>query len=369
MARGKGEGSIYRRGDGYWVGSVEAGRDEHGRRKKARVVRRYRADVVTALDELRRHVAQGVVPDRSRSVEQYLTWWLDEVAANQVSAGSLHEYGTRVKRITPEIGHHKLANLRTPHVQALANRLARTYPRSPKTRATTLATLRQALRWAVGAELIVRNPAEGVTGPKTPVAKVDDTMEADEAKAVLKAAEGDALEAMYWLAVNYGLRIGELMALRWPDVDFAEGEITVRRSATKSDAGHRTLPLIDDAKRVLQAHRRKQPVTQIDGYVFCRATGQRLYHALVHRRWNDLLTKAGITHLCRNCDSSDKCSSSVRRFHSSRHTCATLLLERGVELEVVSAILGHANISLTANIYAKVRSDLRRRGLVSLHDG
>jgi hypothetical protein len=135
----------------------------------------------------------------------------------------------------------------------------------------------------------------------------------------------------------------------------------VRKS--KTAAGVRTLPLIDDAKRVLQQHRgsRRAAVASIDGYVFCRPDGQPLYHQLVHNRWNDLLGVAGVTHMCRNCGSDERCSSSVRRFHTTRHTAATMLLERGVGLEVVSAILGHSNIGMTAGVYAKVRSDLKRR--------
>jgi integrase len=249
--RGKGEGSIYQRADGYWVGSVEAGRYTNGKRRRARVVRRRRADVVEALDELRRQVGQGVLPDRVRSVETYLTFWLDEVAATRVSESSLIEYRKRVRRITPTIGQVKLGKLSTVHVQRLANQLARTYPRSPKTRSITLDTLRQALRWAVHAGILLRNPAEGVTGPRTPMAKVDDSLTADEARQALAAAQGDDLEALVWLALKYGLRLGELLDLRWSDVDLKGGELTVRRASTKTDAGHRTLPLIPEAKRQL----------------------------------------------------------------------------------------------------------------------
>jgi integrase len=180
------------------------------------------------------------------------------------------------------------------------------------------------------------------------------------------AAVDDELGAFWWLALTYGLRIGELMALRWSDIDTVEQEMTVHRS--KTQAGVRTLPLIPEARRVLAEHRRRNAagVSPFQGYVFARPDGQPLYHQLVHNRWNDLLRAAGITHLCRNCGSDDRCSTSVRRFHMTRHTAATMLLEADVPLEVVSAILGHANIAMTAGIYAKVRSDLKRRGLSRL---
>ena len=363
--RGKGEGSIYKRADGYWVGQIEAGRDPGGRRRYARVVRRYKADVLDELPELKRSVTEGVVPDRTTTVENYLDFWLTDVVRGQVAESSYKEYEKRLRRVKPHVGRVKLGKLTAPHIQALASHLAEKYPRSPKTRSTTLDTLRQALKWAVAAGMRSTNPAEHVQGPKSVVAKVDDTLTADEAKAVLKLAEDDRLYALVWLALKYGLRLGELLNLRWSDIDLAKREMTVRRSSTKTDAGHRTLPLIEDAKQVLQAHRKLCTVSSIDGYLFTIG-GAQLSPQRTREHWSGVLEKAEIKHLCRNCGSDDKCSSAVRRFHCSRHTAATLLLEAGVELEVVSAILGHANIGITADIYAKVRNDLKRKGLEKL---
>jgi integrase len=364
--RGPGEGSIYRRADGYYVGAVEAGHYPNGKRRKVRVVRRRRGDVVAALDELRRTAAGGVVPDRTHTVASYLDWWLAEVAAGQVSPSSLAEYAKRVRRITPEIGTVRLAKLSTAHVQRLANRLAERYPRSPKTRATTLDTLRQALRWATQAGMLVRNPAEGVTGPRTPVATVDDTLEAAEAHAVMAHAMAAApdLYPLVWLALTYGLRLGELLDLRWTDVDLTGRELHVRKS--KTTAGVRTLPLIAEAVDVLRAHRARTEVLALDGYVFPTAVGTRRSPQRTRDHWSALLAAAGVQHRCRNCGSDERCSTHVRRFHVSRHTAATLLLERDVPLEVVSAILGHSSIGITADVYAKVRSDLKRRALQRL---
>ena len=361
--RGPGEGSIFRRADGYWVGQVEAGRTTAGKRRKAAVVRRRRADVVEALDELRRRATGGVVPDRTHTVATFLDWWLAEVAATQVSPSSLAEYAKRVRRVTPHVGHVKLARLSTAHVQQLANRLAERYPRSPKTRSTTLDTLRQALRWATQAGMIVRNPADGIHGPRTPVATIDDTLEAAEAHAVLAHAMADAPElyGLVWLALTYGMRLGELLDLRWADVDLAAGELHVRRS--KTAAGVRTVPLIAEGVDVLRAHRARATVVALDGRVFPTGTGGRRSPQRTRDDWSDLLAAAGVEHRCRNCGSADRCSSHVRRFHAGRHTAATLLLERDVPLEVVSAILGHSSIGITADTYARVRNDLKRRAL------
>lgn len=270
----------------------------------------------------------------------------------------MRDYRTRVARITGVIGAVRLGNLTKAHVQQLANRLVDRYPRSPRTRNMTLALLRQALRWAVP-ELMAHNVADGVRGPRTAPADVDDTLDAADAKAVLAQAEGDRLGALAWLAVTYGLRKGELRRLQTGDIDLAGDVLTVTRAKTR--AGVRTLPLTPEARRVLTRHLRRHAA--IGGHVFTTPDGRPLSEHKVSDYWNDLLTRAGIGHLCRNCASDENCSTSVRRFHSSRHTAATLLLEDGVPLEVVSAILGHAKINVTADIYAKVRADLIRRRL------
>jgi integrase len=347
--RGKGEGSIYRRADGYWVGQVEAGNYPNGRRRRARVVRRRRADVLAEMDRLRRVAQAGIDSGRHRTVERFVGWWIDEVKAGTIAPKTLRSYrATANLWINPHIGKVRLAKLRVTHVQTMVNDLRR-QGLSPRVVNQTLKLVRQALRYAVGTRMIDHNPAEHVKS--VPVTNgADVAMTADEAKAVLAVANDDTLAALWWLAIKYGLRIGELLDLRWADVD--NDELHVRRS--KTAAGTRTLPLIPEAKRVLQNHRRSQAVHSIDGYVFCRADGRPIDERRIGERWAELLTDAGVEH---------------RRFHATRHTAATLLLEAGVPLEVVSAILGHANLAITADTYAKVRGDLKRRGLAKLDGG
>lgn len=172
---------------------------------------------------------------------------------------------------------------------------------------------------------------------------------------------GDELEALWWLALQYGLRQGELLALRWSDVDLDGGELHVRKA--KTTAGIRSLPLIPEAARRLRRHRQRAKVVGPGGLVFPAPRGDRRSPQRLRLRWSDLPAGAGIEHRRRSRGTEQTCSTSIRRFHSSRHTAATLLLENGVALEVVSAILGHSSITVTASIYAKVRADLKRRGL------
>lgn len=357
--RGKGEGSVYRRADGRWVGAVELPRGLDGRRRRSRVVRKRKADVLAALDELKRQAADGVIPDKSTTVAGILTFWLDDVATGQVSPSSLGEYRKRVNRLAPLLGHVRLARLTVPHCQAAAAELQRQY--APKTARITIETLRAALRWAVAAGMIPRNPAEHVMLARAPSAKIDDALTAAESRAVIDAATGHDLEVMIWLALTYGMRLGELIGLHRPDIDLDAGEIHIRKA--KTAAGVRSLPLIDDADRLLR--RQLQAGPKSDGPVFAKL-GRPWAPQSVRTEWNTILAAAEVGHRCRNCGTDRPCSTSVRRFHASRHTAATLLLERGVALEVVSAILGHSSIGVTADVYARVRSDLKRRGLESI---
>lgn len=402
MTRGKGEDSIYQRAsDGRWVGAVEVGlcvgghrkRDGSvcpgGERRRTHVVRRSKADVVAAIKELRDRVDAGATTNRNWSVATYLDYWLTDVC-DVTEGSSRDEYAKRLTRIKDRIGKLQLVKLSKTDVQRLARQLSDAY--APKTRQTTMATFRQALEWAVP-EYLPRNPAANVRSPKHNAAKTDDALNVEQARALLAQAEGDRYYALYWLALKYGLRIGELIGLRWSHI--SDSEMTVVRSSTKTDAGYRTLPLIDEAVSVLDAHRARwvdpdamsyrgrrtdlgvelAPTNVVplrsfgqgpDDPVFPAPEGGQLKPQRVRLWFSDLCERAGIDHLCRNCGTDRPCSSNVRRFHCSRHTAATLLLEAGVELEVVSAILGHSSIKITADIYAKVRNDLKRKGLKKL---
>jgi integrase len=364
--RGKGEGSIYRRADGYWVGAVEAGRDPvTGRRRRLRIVRRYRRDVLAAIDELKRQAATGIVPDtRAQTAGQFFDWWLADVMAGQVAAESLAHYRNSVARVKPTIGHVRMSRLTVPHLQQTVAELHKRY--SPRTVSVTMVTVRSALRWAVGAGLIASNPAEHVTMRGAAAAKVDDALTETEAKAVLAAADDDPLRPLWTLAVRYGLRQGELINLRWRDVDLQRDELTVYKSKTR--AGERSMPLLNGVRRLLVEHQEAALRSGPDDLVFTADGGRPLSGTGVLRRWNVILERAGIEHRCSRCGTAKTCSTSIRRFHASRHTAATLLLGSGVALEVVSAILGHADISVTASIYARVRSDLKRQGLSAVED-
>jgi integrase len=371
--RGKGEGSVYQRADGRWVAQVEAGLDRDGRRRRPRAVRRTKREALAALDELRRQVDQGVTPERTQSVGEFLEWWLATVVPDTVKPSTVDGYERIVTLyIAPHVGRVKLAKLTPQHVKSML-RAMETDGLSPRTRQFARAVLRRALRWAEQHGLILRNVAALVDGPRKTGTKLDDTLDAAGAAAVIDAAAGDRLEALAALVLRLGLRKGEALALRWGDIDLDAGTLTVRGTlkrrkggglyvdTTKTDAGMRVLPLVAGTGEALREHRRRQAAERLalgplwvdTGHVFTTATGTPLDPRNVNRWWSALCERAGVGH---------------RRFHAARHTAATLLLEQGVPLEVVSAVLGHAGLAITADVYAKVGMDAKRRALATLAD-
>ena len=154
------------------------------------------------------------------------------------------------------------------------------------------------------------------------------------------------------------MRQGEALDLRWPDVDLDHQRVTVH--GTKSEASDRVVALpafAVEAFRRQRVHQREERVAAKiwadPTLVFASSVGTRLDRWRVRDWWNNLCDRAGVTR---------------RRFHASRHTAATLMLNNGVPLEVVSKTLGHAGLAITADVYAKVRPELQRKAADAMEE-
>jgi integrase len=186
----------------------------------------------------------------------------------------------------------------------------------------------------------------------------------EQVKMLLEAASGDRLEALYVLAVHTGLRQGELLGLKWDDIDLAARTLQVRRAlitarggprlaAPKTKGSRRRVSLTGAAVEALKAHLERQ-LAQIDragslwqekGLVFASETGAPLDRRdLTSRRFKPLLERARLPHF---------------RFHDLRHTCATLLLTQNVNPKVVSEMLGHSSIAITLDTYSHVLPNMQ----------
>lgn len=382
--RGHGEGSVYKRAsDGFWCATVELGRKPDGTRHRKVVTAKTKAAAVAKARKVReQHDAGLPVVDQRRTVAEYLDWWLATVLPGTVKPSTEQGYRTIVDcYITPHIGRRKLADLSPADVKGMLTAIAKA-GKSARTQGYARAVLRRALRHAEQYGLVVRNVAAIVDGPKHAATKLDDALTAEQAAKILAVVHGgqvkdgkvtppDRLEALAVLVLRLGLRKGEALALRWENVDLDGAELTVggtlRRDkalglvvdAPKTERSNRTIPLVGGTAAALKEHKRRQaaerlavgPLWTDSGHVFTTATGEPLDPSGVLRWWQRQTIAADL---------------GKRRFHASRHTAATLLLDAGVPLEVVSAILGHASLSITADVYARVTSDAKRRALTLL---
>jgi integrase len=260
--------------------------------------------------------------------------------------------------VKPALGRVKLRNLSAMHLQRLyRDKLdARLSPATvQKIHHVIHKALLQALRW----DLIARNPADAVKAP-SPATEEMRPLSADEARRLLDAAKGYRLEALYVLVVHTGMRRGELLGLKWSDVDLEGGTVSVRRTLTRTDNGkgvalgdpktkrsRRTVRLTREATEALRGHLERQ-LRQIEeagdhyrdeGLVFATEAGTLINPSnLRQRSFAPLLKRAGLP-------------PSVR-FHDLRHTTATLLLSRGVHPKFVQELLGHASVAITLDTYS-----------------
>jgi integrase len=230
---------------------------------------------------------------------------------------------------------------------------------------------RNALQAAVREELIARNVAKLVQ-VSAPTYEVNRGIDADEARSLRVVAKNDRFYALYVLALYVGLRRGELLGLRWEDIDLAGGLLEVRRSlqrvggrlqpvTPKTRSSRRTVPLVGICVEALADHRERQEKERelagsawVDsGYVFTTTTGTPVEPDNLRRSWYPIRDAAGLDEV---------------RFHDLRHSCVTLLLELGTPPHIVRDIVGHSDIDVTMTIYAHASLEEKRAALRRLDE-
>lgn len=369
--RGIGEGTIRERSDGRWEARVTVGY-EAGKRVRRSFYGRTRAEVAGRMTVAIKDLAHGQAPSPEReTVGSYLRSWLQDVKPSIRTSTWLRYEQIVAKHLVPELGTVRLSRLTPQAVNgALVRRAAA--GSAPKTVAHIRGTLRSALNDAIEARLITYNPASYSRPPRlaqhdvTPMAPV-------EARAILAAFQGTELEALVATAVYTGARQGELLGLRWADVDLELGKVQIGRSLQrashslaelktpvlaelKTAKSRRILPLPAPARDLLVRHRARQREERsrlglawaaggIRDLVFCDRVGDPLNGTNVTKHFKTGLRRAGLA---------------PRRWHDLRHGAATLLLASGVDLKTVSTMLGHSQIATTANIYTGVLDSLKK---------
>ena len=320
-----------------------------GKTKRKYVYGKKRKDVAEKLAEALKERGDGLLLDAgSLTVAEIMADWMDsEKESVRESTQSRREQVLRLY-VYPNIGHLRLGKLNALHVRRLyATKLDEGL--SPGTVRLIHANLSKALQKAVRWRLVGVNVARSATAPKSNAEEVK-PLTREEVKRLLDAARGDRFEALYTLAVTCGLRRGELLGLRYEDIDLKRGTLQVRRSVSKgktnlpeTSKSRRSIKLGRVATEALKRHKKRQ--TLLSEWVFCTAKGTPICSQnLLWKAWGDMRERAGLpegTHL-----------------HQLRHTCATLLLQENVHPKLVSSLLGHSTIQQTLDTYSHVLDNM-----------
>jgi len=363
--RGHNEGGIRKRSvDGRWEGAIDLGWID-GKRRRKFVYGSTRAEVVEKLRQRRAALASGLpMVDERLTVEKWLEHWLDNVLPGSVKETTAANYSNLARlHLIPALGKRRLARLDVRHVEELLATMARE-DYKPNTIRLVRSVLRRSIGHAERQGLVVRNVAALAQGPRIPRGQAR-ALTIDEVRALLAQARGDRHEVAFVLLVETGMRLGELLGLRWEDVDLDGRQLQIRQtlsslggrivlSEPKTATSRRPYELSPQAVEALRAHHARQAKERLfagrawagTDHVIATEIGTPVDPSNFRRRFSSVATAAGLV----GCHP-----------HELRHTAASLMLSRDVPLHIVADVLGHSSISVTKDVYGHLVAGERRK--------
>ncbi|WP_327577877.1 tyrosine-type recombinase/integrase [Streptomyces sp. NBC_00145] len=360
-----GAGTITKRKDGRYQCAVYVLQPDGTRARKFAYGKSW-AECDTKRRELLDKVDQGVpVPTRSAKLSEWLPYWLDNVIKPRRKLSTYDKYEAHVRLyLSPMLGAKRLESLGVADVRRFLVRLEN--QTTAATAKESHRVLRSALSSACSEELITRNVAKLVEPPRADARELH-PWTLDETLDFLAASRKDPLYAAFVLAIGMGLRRGEIVGLRWSDLDLENRVLYVRQQTQRrrgvlydddpKSRRRRVVPLPGLCIAPLRWHRIRQAAARAKAgetwatgsdYVFTTRTGRPVEPRNVYRSFTRVAQSAGIR---------------VVRLHDARHGTATLLTAAGVAPRVVMEILGHSQISITMDVYTHVVQDTQREAM------
>lgn len=358
--RSNGEGNIRKRKDGRWEGRYTAGLDPvSGKQVFKNVLGKTQSEV---KEKLKIALAENQKVDFTKTgkytVTQWMNEWYENVAKIKVRASSHQTYrGYIDNHIAPNIGKLPLEKLTTMDLQKFYRKLmtkgrverieSKDQPKglSAKTVRNINQVISSAMDFAVAQRIISVNPCQAVALPKVEHKEMQ-TIPAEQLQAFLAEAKASGVYEMYYIELATGLRRGELLGLKWSDIDRKNGIIKIKRQIARVESkvieaplktknSYRTVTISPQAVEVLKQQRAKTK----DEFVFPSPNGGPISPDSVNNMLKRVLERAGIPKV---------------RFHDLRHTFATVALQNGVDIKTVSGMLGHFSAGFTLDTYAHV---------------
>ncbi|MED0680652.1 tyrosine-type recombinase/integrase [Aneurinibacillus thermoaerophilus] len=358
------KGHVRKRGN-KWSFVIDIGRDEStGKRRQKRFSGfNTKKEAEKALAQKINELHTGQFVDATKeTVGEYLSVWLEDKKA-QVRPGTWKSYRWLVNRMVEHIGKVKLADLKPQHLQKMYNQLQKgERPLSARSVLHAHLVIQEALDRAMKWGMIHRNVAEAVDAPRPKKVEMS-VWNAEQIRQFLEVAKEDRHYIAFLLAITTGMRKGEILGLRWKDIDLERGTLSVRQTFTRAEKGHdfqepksssglRSIALPPGTIEALRAHKIQQSKEKLKagslyqdvGMVVATSIGTPVLSRNLDRTWFRLMKKAGVPRI---------------RFHDLRHTHATLMLKQGVHPKIVSERLGHSNIGITLDTYSHVLPGLQ----------
>ena len=379
--RGNGEGSVCRRPDGRWQGSITIGRDDRGRLIRKYFYGKTRKETSEklnrAIEELRDN--RFINKSDNPTVEQWCHEWLWSYKRNSVKQKTFDQYETILRtHIIPDIGDIRLADLKTMHIQRIINKMHDS-GLSHRTIEVMKIVMHAALKQAQRNKLVSENVCENVVLPRKQPKHIR-VLNEDEPTKLIAAFKDNYIGRGLLFALYTGMRRGEVLALKWSDYDKNEKTISITKALSrvrtynkdgnktmltvttpKTDTSIRTVPLIDKAVELLAEHKRKQEryMELVGDYytdndlIFSSSRGDYLDPGNFNRKLNKTVKKIGIAQISP---------------HALRHSFATRGLEAEVSLKAMQELLGHSSITVTGDIYTHILKEQKRKEISKLND-
>lgn len=355
------EGSIYYREDKkLWCASIQVGVDANGKRKRKVIYAKSKDQLIEKKKILEASIVTGTYREPNKmAVEYFLDKWLNEICVSSLRPSTFNLYqGILRKHIYPAIGKTLLCQLTPVQLQTLYNSKIKAGLSASRVKHMH-AILHKALSYALKWGYVSYNVSDLVEKPKQRKKEMT-VLSKEQVDKFLSSAKEDRFYPLYVLALTTGLRQGELLGLRWDDIDFGQETVSVQRTVKeekgklvigepKTKSARRTVTLPKLAIKVLKEHRKRQLQKGFlsSGYVFTDSQGGLVRATnMVRRSFKPLIKEAGVPEI---------------RFHDLRHTHATLLLQQGVNPKLVQERLGHSSIGLTLDTYSHVLPNMQKQ--------
>lgn len=381
--KSNGEGSINRYKNG-WRGTITIGRSADGKLIRKQFYGKTKAETLEKMNDYKDKNKRGLIPQNDKiTLNEWFKSWLYDFKANEIKASTIQRYDVIYRNYIEksEIAGIKLKDLNSLTMQNYYNNLIK-IGKTPMTIKIVNKAIKSCLKYAKKINYVAENCCDNVILPKI-LRRGEDKVAVftvEEQKKFMEAIKEHKHRLEFILTLGTGLRIGELVALRWEDIDLENGSLRVNKSiwrgyvtidgkrkyvmeetAPKTPSSIREVAMPDKILEELKIHKTKQDGVKekykevyIDkSYVFANIIGEHVLADTLSKSFVKVLKDNGIKHL---------------KFHALRHTYATRLFEKGVQLKTVQKLLGHSSIEITADIYTHVMNSEKISAVQKLND-